>query len=90
MNQDCEKPVKDFTESQRHAFRACMKFISQGEQYQASKGALVSAIRCSNAYKRKKDAVKALKMMLKNPNIPLEVVKDDQVIRNDIKRQVVA
>lgn len=90
MNQDCEKRVKDFTDNQRHAFRACMKFISAGEEYQASKGALVSAIRSSKAYERKKDAVKVLKMLLKNPNTPLETVSGDKVVREDIEKEVAA
>lgn len=85
MNQRKDKPVSEFTDKQRKAFRAVMRKISQSSDYRRSKIVLVSAIRESGAYSRKHDAIKALKMLIMNSNTPLSL-KNGDVTRNDIQK----
>lgn len=79
MNVDNQKKLADFTTKQRKAFRAVMREISNGDIYQSTKISLVAEIRKSGAYEREHDAVKALKMMLKNPHIPLR--RDKELVK---------
>ena len=87
MNQKTEKPLSEFTDKQRNSLRAVMKKISEGETYKSSKQNLVGAIRQSGAYTRKHDATKTLKMLLKNPSVPLELEKGGTVVRTDMVKQ---
>lgn len=84
MNQKYNKPFSQFTEKQREALKACLRAVSENQNFRSSKGNLVAAIRLSGAYTRKHDAIKTLKMFLKNPNVPLQL-QEDFVIRTDME-----
>jgi N-acetyl-anhydromuramyl-L-alanine amidase AmpD len=84
VNQDFDKEISEFTEKQSQALRSCLKEISEGQDYKAAKSALVGAIRSEDAYTRKHDATKTLKMFLKNQKVPLERTENDRVRRTDV------
>jgi hypothetical protein len=72
MNQDVDKPIPDFTEKQRDAYKLVMKKTANRP---LSRIQIVRAIRSENIYQRKRDIKETALMLVQNPYTPLKKSK---------------
>lgn len=72
MNQDVNKPITDFTDKQKQAYRLVMKKTANRP---LSKIQIVRAIRNKRIYQRKRDIKEIVLMLVQNPYTPLKKSK---------------
>lgn len=70
MNQKLKKPLSDFTEKQRKAYKIVMKRTAEKPLTRAQ---VYKTIKRSQIYDRKRDIRETAKMLVQNPNTPLEI-----------------
>lgn len=70
MNQKKAKPLTDFTDKQRKAYKVVMKVLARQE---LSKSQVYTVIRRAGIYDRHRDIKETSRMLIKNPHTPIEV-----------------
>lgn len=69
MNQKVKKPLTDFTEKQRKAYKSVMKAAAE---LPLEIDQVYKVIRKADIYEKPRDIKEASKMLIKNPNTPLK------------------
>lgn len=81
MNQKLKKPLSDFTQKQRKAYKLAMKSLAKRE---LTRRQLFSIIRKAEIYSRKRDAKETTKMLIENPETPISV-NSEAKLSNDVE-----
>ena len=66
MNQ---KPLNQFTDKQRKAYKAVMKVLAENN---LSKAQIYTVIKRADIYERHRDIKETAKMLIRNPHTPIE------------------
>lgn len=80
MKQKTDKPISEFTEKQKEAYKLSMKATSRGKP---TRRELVALIRNSGIYEVKNSSRKVVKMLVDNPEVPIQ--NTDGKLENQIQ-----
>lgn len=81
MNQKLQKPISDFTEKQRKAYKLVMKALARKK---LSKSQIYIVIKKANIYNRHRDIKETSKMLINNPNTPIDT-QDGRVVNKHVE-----
>lgn len=84
MNQKLKKPLSEFTDKQSEAYKAVMKVLARET---LSKSQIYTVIKRAEVYDRHRDIKETSKMLIKNPNTPIEV-ENNSVVNKYAKRDL--
>lgn len=70
MNQKTEKPLSEFTDKQRKAYKIVMKASAKRR---LTKPQVYKVIKSADIYERHRDLKETVKMLISNPNTPLKL-----------------
>lgn len=76
MKKKTDKPISRFTEKQKKAYKLAMKATSRGEHTRID---LVQMIRKSGIYQGKARSRKVAKMLVNNPQVPIELNSNEKL-----------